>query len=291
MLLGSAVVAGCGGGGGGTSASATSTTTGTTTGSTTGSTASQSGYTTFVSITVSGTTRTIDSNGIPDHAIGQFPNPGNPNSMSPQNYEFTVTTAPTPAGSSIPLGFPASWGVAVNGIPLDPYTANFYNGNRNWRYSALYNGGASFGLDFNNAHVQPNGAYHYHGIPTAFMEARDYTHKMVMVGWAADGYPVYGPYCYSDPNDPKSALKAMTSSYVLRSGSRPSAPYDPGGTYDGTFDQDYQYVPGAGDLDQNNGRTGVTPEYPKGTYYYMLSTNYPIIPHSFHGTPDPSFDH
>ena len=33
----------------------------------------------------------------------------------------------------------------------------------------------------------------------------------------------------------------------------------------GTFTSDYQYVANSGDLDECNGRTGVTPEYPAGT--------------------------
>ncbi|MBL0185636.1 MAG: YHYH protein [Candidatus Obscuribacter sp.] len=45
-----------------------------------------------------------------------------------------------------------------------------------------------------------------------------------------------------------------------------------------------------GDLDQCNGRTGVTPEYPQGTYYYVITETYPFIPRCYHGTPDPSFE-
>src|SRR5262249_30695572 len=41
----------------------------------------------------------------------------------------------------------------------------------------------------------------------------------------------------------------------------------------GTFVEDYEYVAGAGDLDQFNGRFAKTPEYPAGTYAYFLSTD------------------
>jgi hypothetical protein len=41
----------------------------------------------------------------------------------------------------------------------------------------------------------------------------------------------------------------------------------------GTFAEDYEYLPGAGDLDQFNGRFTKTPEYPAGTYAYFLSTD------------------
>src|SRR6266550_1269571 len=43
-----------------------------------------------VSITVTGGERVIQANGLPDHAPGQFPNRGNPNSISEQTYNFRV---------------------------------------------------------------------------------------------------------------------------------------------------------------------------------------------------------
>ena len=45
----------------------------------------------------------------------------------------------------------------------------------------------------------------------------------------------------------------------------------------GTFDGDHVYVAGSGDLDDCNGRTGVTPEFPHGTYYYIITDSYPYI--------------
>ena len=50
---------------------------------------------------------------------------------------------------------------------FDPGTAEFFQRNRNseWNYEAL-SGAVKLGLDQNHAHVQPNGAYHYHGLPS-----------------------------------------------------------------------------------------------------------------------------
>ena len=53
---------------------------------------------------------------------------------------------------------------------------------------------------------------------------------MALLGYAADGYPIYGPNCYANPNDPKSGLRAMTSSYRLKNGTRPAGDEGPGGT-------------------------------------------------------------
>ena len=75
----------------------------------------------------------------------------------------------------------------------------------------------------------------------------------------------------------------------MKKGNRPTGDNGPGGKYDGTFEQDFEFAEGSGDLDKSNGRTGVTPEYPDGTYYYIATADYPFIPRIFHGTPDSSF--
>jgi hypothetical protein len=233
--------------------------------------------------------RYIDSNGIPNHATGQFPNRGNPNTISPQKYNRRVPLNPTPIEQQ-PRGY--DFGVAVNGVMFDPGTAELWNNDMRWHYEALSGMMAtrgSLGVDQNFAHVQPNGAYHYHGLPMGLLNKLDYRNKMVLVGWAADGYPIYGPFCYSDPKNSSSRLKEMKSSYRLKSGSRPGGDSSPGGAYDGSFSSDYELVAGAGDLDQFNGRIGVTPEFPKGTFYYVLTDNWPFVPRLFRGAPDASF--
>jgi hypothetical protein len=52
----------------------------------------------------------------------------------------------------------------VNGIPFDAATNEFWNNNRAWNYDAL-SGKIQLGTDSSNAHVQPGGVYHYHGLP------------------------------------------------------------------------------------------------------------------------------
>ena len=105
------------------------------------------------------------------------------------------------------------------------------------------------------------------------------------LGWAADGFPIYAMYGYSDAVDPKSPIVELTSSYRLKSGTRPDGEEGPGGNYDGAFTRDYEYVAGSGTLDECNGRTCVTPEFPDGTYAYFLTNDWPVIPRNFRGTP------
>lgn len=240
-----------------------------------------------VSITVEGEWRIIRANGLPDHQTGQFPGRGNPNSIAAQQYEFRVRARPHPAEQLTPLRM-QPFGVAVNGVVFDPGAAEWWNGDRNWQYEALVNGPGFLGIDQSHAHVQPTGAYHYHGVPTALVHAlTDGKQTMVIVGWAADGFPIYNDLGHTDPKDARSPLKKLRSSYQIKKGERPSGPR---GKYDGSFVADYEYVAGSGDLDECNGRFAVTPDYPDGIYHYVLTEQFPSIPRMYRGTPDQSFN-
>lgn len=230
--------------------------------------------------------RVISANGLPDHTTGQFPNRNNPNRISAQNYSFRMPLKPRANTSPVPTG-PAFFGVALNGVPFESGTAELWN--HDWRYEAI-NGSINLGLDQNLAHVQPTGAYHYHGSPIGLIERlggdKD---RMLLIGWAADGYPIYTPQAYTKADDAKSELKPMRSSYQLKQGTRPANPNGPGGKYDGTFTADYEFIKGGGDLDECNGRTGVTPEFPDGTYYYCVTEAFPFFSRQWHGVADRSF--
>lgn len=241
-----------------------------------------------VRISSDGGYRYIRSNGIPNHQTGQFPNRGNPNRISAQNHMFRVPLSPKPADELTEGGHNA-FGVAVNGVPFDPGAAEFWNNDRRagWQYEAL-SGKIDLGLDQNNGHVQPSGAYHYHGLPKGLLSDVRPDRHSPLIGYAADGFPIYALYGYIDAKDPSKGVKQMRSSWRLRSGYRGEAD-GPGGRYDGTYVRDWQYVEGAGDLNQANARFTVTPEYPTGTHAYFLSDGFPFIPRYFIGTPDPSF--
>ena len=53
-------------------------------------------------IKTSGDKRIIEANGLPDHKPGQFPNRGNPNSISAQKYRFEMPLKPHAATSPAP---------------------------------------------------------------------------------------------------------------------------------------------------------------------------------------------
>lgn len=177
-------------------------------------------------------------------------------------------------------------------LSFDPGAAEFFRGQRGtqWQYEPR-SGSIALGIDVSHAHVQPTGAYHYHGLPTELLSAvklEANTHSPI-IGWAADGFPIYAVYGFADPQESNSSITKMTSSYRLIDGNRPGGD-EPDGKYDGTFVGDYEYVAGAGTLDECNGRFGVTPDFPDGTYAYFLTEDWPVIPRNFRGTPAKSFE-
>ena len=244
-----------------------------------------------VSITVEGDYRVLRANGVAAHSTGAFPNRGNPHTIKEQNYVFRIPADPRMTGSIIPLGL-HSFGLAVNGVPFDPGAAEWFLGDRNssWQYEAL-SGAVPLGVDENHAHVQPSGAYHYHGLPTGLLSELNVSRKAhsPIIGWAADGFPIYALYGYQNKDDKTSAVVEMTSSHQLRSGNRPDTGSNPGGRYDGTFLADYEYVEGSGTLDECQGRVAVTPDFPEGTYAYFLTEAWAVIPRCYKGTPSNDF--
>jgi hypothetical protein len=251
-----------------------------------------------VSIRIEGEYRVITTNGLPDHPIGDFPNQDNPNALRSLNRTSRIPLHPQAADRRTPSR--PEFGIALNGVIFDSGTGEFWTasgerGSSEWNYDAASaKNKQRFGVDFNHGHVQPTGKYHYHGVPTGLIDAlgggqvhAGHAHQMIQLGWAYDGFPVYAPFGYKDPSDPKSDIVEFSSSYRLKQGSRPAAPEGPGGVFDGTFSADYEYVEGLGALDASNGRTGVTPEFPAGTYYYVITDAYPSVPRTWVGSPGP----
>jgi YHYH protein len=155
--------------------------------------------------TCSTTTRTLAANGVPDHAVGTFPNSSNPNTIAAQTVAATFTLTPSYNGTATTLGGPRGvTGYVLNGVKVDAGTAgscpasaiatsscSLIEPSGSWNIEALGQTSFNFGADSNNAHVQPGGEYHYHGMPEGFITLRGgNASKMTLVGWAADGFPI-----------------------------------------------------------------------------------------------------
>jgi len=245
-------------------------------------------YTSTAQWSCSNGERALSANGIPDHEVGTFPNNNNPNTITEQNVSAQYALLPIESNNATTLGGPnGTTGYVLNGVKIDANTAgscddsgndcSLIGNTGNWHIEALGQTSFNFGTDDNNAHVQPGGSYHYHGMPEGFVTKQGgNSTTMTIIGWAADGFPIYARYGYSIASDSTSALKSMTGSYELVSpvsSTRPSTDIYPLGT----FGEDWQYVAGSGDLDECNGRVGVTPEFPNGIYHYYATDTYPYF--------------
>ncbi len=230
---------------------------------------------TQVTVTVEGDSRTIVANALPDHETGQFPNAGNPNTISEQDVTYQYTTNPVFTGDATEA---RTTGVAVNGVKFEPGTAETVTcDNVTYRVEALqdvYN----LGLDFNNAHVQPTGEYHYHGASELLADAYATEDDLVHVGFAADGFLMY----YSKSGAYASGYELSSD---LREGSNCVGSGPLGGdtvevegtTPDGVFTSDWVWSEANGDLDACNGIEI------DGTYAYVVTDEFPYISRCLNG--------
>lgn len=227
--------------------------------------------------------------GLADYTMGPWEM--NPNEPSGNVSQYRIPRNPAeetgPRTANPTVG---AMGVAVNGVKLygtgDARSYNTATGMNDPMGDGLWNGDAwsSEGLtmdDTGGGHPDGDGNYHYHAIPFGLYDDPSATHSPI-IGWAFDGFPIYGPYGYTDPMDAGSAVVRMNSSYQLRSISdrtilpdgSTSVPPGPAisATFPlGTYWEDNEYVDGLGDLDTFNGRFCVTPEYPSGIYAYFVT--------------------
>jgi hypothetical protein len=126
----------------------------------------------------------VHSDGIPDHQTGQFPNPRNPNTIQKQNYTFKIPLHPQWSDkiTKTPMG---PIGVAVNGVPFyNPYNAEGADAAKNEVFDECC------------GHPDQMGRYHYHIYPKCVktpFKKDDGTKHSDLLGYAFDGYAIYGP--------------------------------------------------------------------------------------------------
>lgn len=209
--------------------------------------------------------RCVTSNNIPDHQTGKFPNTGNPNSISSQSFKLCIDA--TPVKGSSPKVMRGTIGFALNGVIIRPGTADWYDASTSRGHSRDRSSGwnldgvgarKQLGLDSNNAHVGPDGEYHYHAPSDGILVAAQGT----LIGYAADGHEIHYIGSGAKP------------SWQLISGTRATAP---GGQHDGTYNQDFEYIAGSGNLDLCNGGTM------NGEYVYFATDTYPFFPRCAYG--------
>lgn len=222
---------------------------------------------------------------IPGYSIGPWT--GDPSIPINKNFVFEISRYPvqnTGIADSVPLAHVGIWS---NGVSIDnAWDAQTYNNDGVWQRNALVFEGVSF--DNCLGHPQQGGEYHHHVSPKCLYDETDSTHHSPIIGYMFDGFPVYGAYAYTNTNG-TGPIKRMTSSYrtrnittrtTLADGSTASVagPVVNSNYPIGDFLQDFEYVPGLGDLDERNGRFCITPDYPNGTYAYFVTIDSALNP-------------
>jgi hypothetical protein len=279
----------------------------------------------------------VHTKGIPAYPTGPFI--GNPSIASDQNAIFKIPLNPVENTGVDNPTTGGNIGIFINGVALFDYRDGVaWNANtdalcggpgnppcpggpgssQDWNRDAIP--AELPGFDCSKAHPAM-GNYHHHQNPSAFkldlnvisdicnlydvdgLYAIDETQHSPLIGFAYDGFPIYGAYGYQNA-DGTGGIVRMKSSYQLRNitvrNTSPAglsvtdgAPIND--TYPlGYFREDYEYIthPGEEDyLDEHNGRVCITPEYPNGIYCYFATVDenwnstYPyVVGPTFYGT-------
>ena len=224
----------------------------------------------------------VGAAGIPSHVVGPFP--GNPNTPADQNWSFRISRTPQAAtGVHTATGL-GQIGALVNGVPIfNAKDAMSWNNQGIWNRNAMYWEAQSF--DTGLGHPTMSGVYHYHQQPTLLRAQRgdNGIDHSPLIGFGFDGFPIYGPYGFANPDGTGGVTRIRTSYQTRNITERTTLPdgtvlpmsqHGPpvNATYPlGAFVEDFEYVAGLGDLDEYNGRSGVTPEYPAGTFAYFAT--------------------
>lgn len=257
----------------------------------------------------------VSATGIPAYITGPFQD-GNPSLATAQNKIFRIPLNPT-QGSGTTATTGGNIGVFINGVALFDYrdgvawnntTQSLCGGPGNspcpggptatqaWNRDAIPAERAGF--DCSKAHPAM-GNYHHHQNPSAFnldllvtsticdaypsdgLYVINTNEHSPLLGFAYDGFPIYGAYAYANTNG-TGAITRMKSSYQLKDqttrSNGPAVNQVLGAQtfFNGYFREDYEYVAHNDDasyLDQHNGRFCVTPEYPEGIYCYFATVD------------------
>jgi len=164
-------------------------------------------------------------------------------------------------------------------VKFEPQTAERLTCESGEVYSIeVLEGFLDFGVDANNAHVQPTGEYHYHGISQNLVSASSLGDDPVHIGFANDGFLIY--YSPSKQYTPSFALKTEPRVGTDCAYKKPGVSIEEemeGTMPDGSFVSDWEFVEGKGILDQCNG-TQIN-----GEYAYVMTDDYPYIPRCLNG--------
>ena len=263
----------------------------------------------------------VSTNGIPAYPTGPFSD-GNPSLATDQNAIFKISLNPAQNTGTLTATNGGNIGVFINGVALFDYrdgvawntaTNSLCGGlpgmspcpggpgsSYSWNRDAIP--AEKLGFDCSKGHPAM-GNYHHHQNPSAFnldlsvisticdlyaadgLYAIDSTVHSPLIGFAYDGFPIYGAYGYKN-TDGTGGITRIKSGFQLRNITARTLWADGTDVADGPvvsttyplgyFREDYEFLTHAGQpdyLDAHNGRFCITPEYPNGIYCYFATVD------------------
>ena len=261
----------------------------------------------------------ITATGVPAYPTGPFLD-GNPSNAQNQNNIIKIPLLPLENTGTPDDTVGGNIGVFVNGVALFDYRDGVaWNPDTNSLCGGPGNppcpGGPNASMDWNRDAIPAEmagfdcskghpamGNYHHHQNPSAFkldleivsdicnlydadgLYFIDETIHSPLIGFAFDGFPIYGAYGYRNA-DGSGGLERIKSGYQLRDiterthwadGTDVDDGPDVNDTYFlGYFREDYEFISHSEEyyLDEHNGRFCMTPEYPAGTYAYFATVD------------------
>ena len=206
----------------------------------------------------------VESNGIVQYEFFST----TPNDMRAQNHRYVLPRYPQVAAEPTDIPLLGTVGPAINGVPFyGPNEAQMPHPYGDPIYNDI--------VDECKGHPGGQGDYHYHALlvrcltGTSIDDDRPADEPSPIVGYAMDGFPIYGPYGCLD----------TACSEVVKFQSSWETIGDPE-TY--AWDAN-EYVEKADPiyLDRCNGRVG-----PDGTYRYHATDTFPYVLGCYTGTPN-----
>lgn len=263
----------------------------------------------------------IHATGVPAYPTGPYII-GPPATVEDQNAIFQIPLNPVENTGALVSTLPEYCGILINGVALWDFRDGFsWNSTTQtldgpqgpgggggggavtasaWNRDAVLNEAGAF--DCSKAHPG-NGVYHHHQNPTAFkldldvlstvcnlydadgLYTIDSTQHSPLIGFAYDGFPIYGSYGYKN-SDGTGGITRIKSGYQLRNITERTHHADGTDVADGPaisttyplgyFREDQEWLAHTGEddyLDEHNGRFCVTPEYPNGIYCYFATVD------------------
>ena len=247
---------------------------------------------------------TVQSNGIPTYQYLAL----TPNGLQSKNYTFTFPRSPAVAATTTPVPLLGNMGVAVNGVPI--YAVNEGPQPPSDAYGDPI---AAAIMDQCGSHSAQQGTFHHHKLvvkcllQSAVSSSQPWNNAdpspsqvSPVVGYAFDGFPIYGPYECTDGTC--TSVQEMRSSWdntgyqagtvgcassavcssgycaaVMIGGVQTTACVPKTCTWSNNA---YTAKAGSQFLDQCNGHIG-----PGGDYHYHATPTYPYTLGCYRGTP------